>query len=116
MLVLDDPGREPAAEEVPVADMPAVEAGRVEAVQALHTRREPRLCRPEDEVEMIREERPGMNSPAKAKRDLAELPGPRDQVELVLGNPTALYSACGDVVERGGREGRARAPSHIQRT
>jgi hypothetical protein len=76
----------------------AVEAHRVDAVQALHPGRELRLRRVDKEVVVVVEQAPDGHLPAVALPDAAEELEPRCTVEIVEDDSPLLDTAAHDVV------------------
>jgi hypothetical protein len=72
VLILDQPGREPAAEHVPAAPVLGVEGLGVAAVQELHPGRELGPAALDDKVVVGAEQAEGMHAPAEALDRLAE--------------------------------------------
>jgi hypothetical protein len=85
----------------------AVEAHRVEAVQSLHPFRELGLRRLDQEVEVIAEQRPGVDPPAKAPLYVDQQLPPLGPVDVVQEEFPLLHTAADDVVVR--RAGQLRA-------
>jgi hypothetical protein len=111
-LVRDHTRLEAVLEEVAVADVAAVEAHGVEAVQPLHPPRELRLRRLDQDVEVVVEQVPDVDLPAVARRDLDEQLVPRLPIEVVQHDPPLLDAAADDVVPGGAGEEPARNPRH----
>jgi methyl coenzyme M reductase gamma subunit len=102
VLVLFDHSRlEPVLVEVADPVVAAVEAHRVEAVQPLHPRRQLRLRRPDDQVEVVGHQRPDDRLPAVAPADLAEQTLPGIAIDGVEHDPAPLHAAHRDVEDRG---------------
>ena len=111
-LVGDHAGLEPALEEVAAAVVAAVEAHRVQAVQAPHAVRELWLRRLDEQMEMVVEQDPDVNLPAEPRLDVEELLEPGLAIEVVEDDRPLLDSATDHVVPRGARELRARNARH----
>jgi hypothetical protein len=77
-----------------------VEAHRVQAVQALHPRRELRLRRLDEQVEVVVEEVPGVKLPAEPRLDVEEELEPGLAVEVVEHDRALLDAATDHVVPR----------------
>lgn len=92
-VLLDHARLEAALEEVADPVVAAVEPDRVEAVQALQAGGELGLRRPDDQVEVIRHQRPGMELPALSSGDISEQPHPGVAVERVEDDRAPLDSA-----------------------
>jgi hypothetical protein len=90
----------------------AVEADRVQAVQALHAARKLGLRRLDQEVEVVVEQDPDVNRPAEPGFDIEQLPVPSLAVEVVQHDRPLLDSAADDVVPRRARELRAGDARH----
>ena len=111
-LALDHAGLEPALEEVARAVVAAVEAHRVEAVQALHAARELGLRRLDQQVEVVVEQDPDVHPPAEPTLDVDEELEPGLAVEIVEHDRPLLDSAADDVVPGRARKLAARDPRH----
>lgn len=111
-LVGDDSRLEAALEEVSGAVVAAVEAHRVQAVQALHPPRELGLRRLNQQVEMVVEQDPGVNLPAKATLDLDEQFVPGLAVKVIEDDRPLLDATADHVVPGGTRQLRAWNPRH----
>jgi hypothetical protein len=72
LVPLEHTSVEPTLEEVADPGVAPVEARGVEPVQALHPGRELRLRRPDDEMEVVRHQRPGVELPAMSRGDVAQ--------------------------------------------
>jgi len=114
LLRLDHPRFEACAEEVTAAVVAAVEALRVDAVQASHAVREQRLRREDKEVEVVRHQRPHVELPAVAPDGVVEQLLPVIRVERVEHDRPALHATRGDVVHRRRRQARA-GSAHLAR-
>jgi hypothetical protein len=112
---VEHPRVETPLEEVPNSVIAPVEARRVQAVEAVHPARELRLGRPDDDVQVIRHQRPGEYLPAEALRYLAQLPFPAVAIERVE-DDGALGNATGrDRVDRGSRKIGTPSSGHLGR-
>jgi hypothetical protein len=111
-LVLDDAGLEATLEQMTLAVVAPVEAHRVQPVQPLHSRREPRLRRLDEQVEVIVEQHPGVDLPAETPLDFDEELEPSFAVEVVDHDHTLLDAATDDVVPRRARQRGTRNTRH----
>jgi hypothetical protein len=100
LVPLEHSSGEPTLEEVSDAVVAPVEARRVEAVEALHPGRELRLRRPDDEMEVVRHQRPRVELPAVPRCDLAEQPHPGVAIQRVENDRAALDAARRHVIVR----------------
>jgi hypothetical protein len=110
-LVAQHVGGEPLAEEVALAPMAAVEAERVDAVQAFHAVRESLLRGFDDEVVVRSHQAMRVDVPAVLSRGCAEQ---RQEVQAVEVDDEDVSAACamrGDV-EIAVRELASREPRH----
>jgi hypothetical protein len=104
LVAFDDARVEPALEEVTGARVPAVEADRVHAVQALHPARELGLRRLDEQVEVVVEQVPGVQLPAEPSRHLAQQPEPGRAIAVVEHDRPLLDAAARHVVVGGARQ------------
>jgi predicted exporter len=114
VVLLEHARLEAALEEVADPVIAAVEADRVEAVQALQACRELRLGRPDDEVEVVRHQRPGVELPGVSRGDVSKQTRPGVTVERVEDDRAPLDSTRRHVVVRRCRE-LATGPSRHRR-
>lgn len=112
IVAIENPSLEATLEEVPHPVVAAIEAHRVEAVEPMHPGGELRLRRADDEMEVVRHQRPDEHVPAKAKPDLAELSLPVVAVTRVENDRLPRDPARGDVVDRWRREVGSAASRH----
>jgi len=115
IVAIEDPSLEATLEKVPNPVVAAVEAHRVEAVEPMHPGGELRLRRPDDEMEVVRHQRPDEHVPSEAQPDLAELSLPVVAVARIQNDRLPRDSACGDVVDRGCREVGWASSRHVRR-
>ncbi|MCP9487134.1 MAG: hypothetical protein MSC30_14895 [Gaiellaceae bacterium MAG52_C11] len=115
IVAIENPGLEATLKEVPDPVVAAVESHRVEAVQPMHPGRELRLRRPDDEMEVVRHQRPDEHAPAEAQPDLPELPPPVIAVTSIQDDRLPRDPACGDVVDRWCREVGSSSAWHVSR-
>jgi len=111
-LVGDDSRLKTALEEMSGAVVAAIEAHRVQAVQTLHPARELGLSRLDQQVEVVVEQDPRMNLPAKATLDLDEQRVPGLAVKVVGDDRPLLDAAADHVIPGGTRQLRAWNPRH----
>jgi len=111
-LVGDDSRLETTLEKMSGAVVATIEAHRVQAVQALHPARELGLRRLDQQVEVVVEQDPGVNLPAKATLDLDEQLVPGLAVKVVEDDRPLLDAAADHVVPGGTRQLRAWNPRH----
>jgi hypothetical protein len=95
-----------------LAVVASVETDRMQAVQPLHPRRQLRLVRVDEEVEVVVEQVPAHDPPAVAARDLGEQLEPRLAIAVVLHDRSLLDAAADHVVPGGARQLRPRDPRH----
>jgi hypothetical protein len=112
LLLLDDAALEAALEEVADAVVAAVEPDRVEAVQPLHAGRQLRLCRVDEDVEVVVEQAPGDDVPAVLPRHAVEELEPRLAIEVVEDDAPLLDAARDHVIPGGCRQLAARDSRH----
>jgi hypothetical protein len=115
VALLDHPRLETALEEEADTVVAAVEAAPMETVQALQACRELRLGRGDDEVEVVRHQRPGVHPPAVSRGDVSQQPHPGIAVERVLDDRASLDSTGGHVVVGRRRQLATRSSRHLRR-
>ena len=115
VVTIENPRREAALEEVPNPAVAPVEAHRMEAVEPLHPGRELRLSRPDDDVQVIRHERPSEHVPTAASSDLAELAFPCVAIEHIVDDRLLRNAPRGDVVDGRCRQVGSASSSHLLR-
>ena len=98
LVAVEHAGVEAALKEVAGACVAAVEAHRVDAVQALHPARELGLRRLDEQVEVVVEQVPRMEPPAEPLRHLDEQLEPRLAVAVVEDDRPLLHAAARHVV------------------
>ena len=114
-MAFDDSRLESALEEVAASFVPPVEPHGVDAVQALHPTGELRLRRPDEQVEVIVEQVPGMHVPAEAPLDVDEELEPGLAVEIVAHDRPLVDTPADDVVPGRARQLAPRDPGHDRR-
>jgi hypothetical protein len=90
----------------------SVEADRVQAVEPLHPRRELRLRRLDEEMEVVVEQDPDVNLPAKTALDFDQQRQPRHAIDVVEHDRPLLDAATDHLVPGGARQLRASDPRH----
>ena len=115
VVTIEHPRREAALEEMSDPVVAAVEAHRMEPVEPLHPARKLRLGRPDDDVQVIRHQRPGEYLPAKTLRDLAELAFPCVAVAHIEDDRLLRDASRSDVVDGGRRQVGSAWSSHLLR-
>ena len=99
VLVPNDPGGEPVAEQVARPIPPLVERLRVDAVQPLHAGGERSQLRFDHGVVVRAECAPRVQRPAAPTRRVVELAPPAVAVEGIPEGEHLAGAACGDVID-----------------
>jgi hypothetical protein len=115
LVVVDHERDEPLAEEVPVPEVPVVEAARVSAVQQPHPVGEVLTGRLDDEVIVRPHQAVRMQAPAVPARRLEEKVDEVLPVDVVQVEQLPEDSACHHVVDAIGEEVARRAVHHDDR-
>jgi hypothetical protein len=97
-LALDQRGPEAALDDVSFVSVPPVEPGAVASVEVLHPRRDVRLGRREQQVEVVRHQHVAVQLPAvPLPRDLEQLQKPL-AIPVVVKQRQLPHTATDDVV------------------
>ena len=115
IVTIEHPRVEAPLEEMANPVVAPVEAHRVQAVETLHSARELRLGRPDNEVQVIWHQRPCEHLPAETLRHLAEPPFPVVAVERIQDDGALRDTTGGDCVDRGSREIGTTSSGHLRR-
>ena len=113
LIAIEDPSGEPTLEEMADPVVPSVESHCVQPVQALHPARELRLRGSDNQMEVVRHQRPREYLPAEARCDVTELAFPPIAVERVADDRAPGYTARRDVVHGGRRQVGASSSRHL---
>jgi hypothetical protein len=98
VVVFDDSSGEAVLEQVADSAVAAVEPHRVEAVEPVHPGREIRLGCLHEHVDVVIEQAPRVDHPAKAFLDVEEQREPADAVLVVVHDRPLLDAATNTVV------------------
>jgi kynureninase len=113
IVTLEHPGLEPSLKQVAGAGVAAVEAHRVDAVQALHPARQLRLDGLDEEVEVVVEQIPRVHSPAEPLGDVHEELEPGLSIAVIQHDRPLLDATTDHVVPGRTRQLAPRHPRHV---
>jgi len=112
LFIVDHEGREAPLKQMANAVVAGVEALRVDPREPVHSLREPRQPRLDDQVNVVAHQAVGVQAPAEAANRLVEELHERRTVDVVPEDQPSLDAAAGDVVDASLWQDVARATWH----